>query len=165
MGPVFYHPGTSEHPEELTDRCCNYALAGLSKYLPSLGAGRYYSQLMSACQQRFPDRCVVASRRYTIGSEAVAWPHDIDQHFTASCARPSQNATHISGHREQLAHCRYTRIQQTPSLCATTFVSAGGPHRSTSDQHCHPKAPCRSTRGIATRYQLCSSAMSWRYRR
>jgi len=30
--------GTSEHPEELTDRCCLSALAGLSKYLPSLGA-------------------------------------------------------------------------------------------------------------------------------
>src|SRR5204862_7052177 len=31
--------GTSEHPEELTDRCCLSALAGLSKYLPLLGAG------------------------------------------------------------------------------------------------------------------------------
>src|SRR5262245_2128990 len=30
--------GTSEHPEELTDRCCLSALAGLSKYLPLLGA-------------------------------------------------------------------------------------------------------------------------------
>jgi len=33
------HGGTSEHPEELTDRCCLSALAGLSKYLPLLGAG------------------------------------------------------------------------------------------------------------------------------
>src|SRR5438093_5985105 len=32
------HGGTSEHPEELTDRCCLSALAGLSKYLPLLGA-------------------------------------------------------------------------------------------------------------------------------
>ena len=31
--------GTLEHPEELTDRCCLSALAGLSKYLPLLGAG------------------------------------------------------------------------------------------------------------------------------
>jgi len=31
--------GASEHPEELTDRCCLSALAGLSKYLPSLSAG------------------------------------------------------------------------------------------------------------------------------
>jgi hypothetical protein len=31
--------GTLEHPEELTDRCCLSALAGLSKYLPFLGAG------------------------------------------------------------------------------------------------------------------------------
>ena len=30
--------GALEHPEELTDRCCLSALAGLSKYLPSLGA-------------------------------------------------------------------------------------------------------------------------------
>jgi hypothetical protein len=30
--------GTSEHPEELTDRCCLSALAGLSKYLPFFGA-------------------------------------------------------------------------------------------------------------------------------
>ena len=35
----FSHGGTSEHPEELTDRCCLSALAGLSKYLPLLGAG------------------------------------------------------------------------------------------------------------------------------
>jgi hypothetical protein len=30
--------GTSEHPEEPTDRCCLSALAGLSKYLPFFGA-------------------------------------------------------------------------------------------------------------------------------
>ena len=33
------HGGTSEHPEELTDRCCLSALAGLSEYLPLFGAG------------------------------------------------------------------------------------------------------------------------------
>lgn len=32
--------GTAEHPEELTDRCCLSALAGLSKYLPLFGAVR-----------------------------------------------------------------------------------------------------------------------------
>lgn len=36
---VCAHGGTLEHPEELTDRCCLSALAGLSKYLPLLGAG------------------------------------------------------------------------------------------------------------------------------
>jgi len=35
----FVYGGTLEHPEELTDRCCLSALAGLSKYLPLLGAG------------------------------------------------------------------------------------------------------------------------------
>src|SRR5262245_60546367 len=34
----FLCEGALEHPEELTDRCCLSALAGLSKYLPSLGA-------------------------------------------------------------------------------------------------------------------------------
>jgi len=37
--PAFrQYEGREEHPEELTDRCCLSALAGLSKYLPSLGA-------------------------------------------------------------------------------------------------------------------------------
>jgi hypothetical protein len=36
---ALFNGGTSEHPEELTDRCCLSALAGLSKYLPLLGAG------------------------------------------------------------------------------------------------------------------------------
>lgn len=36
--PVCKKKGTSEHPEELTDRCCLSALAGLSKYLPFFGA-------------------------------------------------------------------------------------------------------------------------------
>ena len=38
-GGFLHNGGTSEHPEELTDRCCLSALAGLSKYLPLLGAG------------------------------------------------------------------------------------------------------------------------------
>ena len=37
--------GTSEHPEELTDRCCLSTLAGLSKYLPLLGAGAIIAML------------------------------------------------------------------------------------------------------------------------
>ena len=35
---IWAQKGTSEHPEELTDRCCLSALAGLSKYLPFFGA-------------------------------------------------------------------------------------------------------------------------------
>jgi hypothetical protein len=35
---LIFEVGTSEHPEEPTDRCCLSALAGLSKYLPLLGA-------------------------------------------------------------------------------------------------------------------------------
>ena len=38
-----YIKGTVEHPEELADRCCLSALAGLSKYLPFFGAGGYYN--------------------------------------------------------------------------------------------------------------------------
>jgi len=38
-GCLIHNGGTLEHPEELTDRCCLSALAGLSKYLPLLGAG------------------------------------------------------------------------------------------------------------------------------
>ena len=38
-GGFLHNGGTAEHPEELTDRCCLSALAGLSKYLPLLGAG------------------------------------------------------------------------------------------------------------------------------
>jgi hypothetical protein len=42
-GLALSYSGTSEYPEELTDRCCLSALAGLSKYLPFLGAIGYYS--------------------------------------------------------------------------------------------------------------------------
>ena len=44
--------GTLEHPEELTDRCCLSALAGLSKYLPLLGAGdiiAFWSDMSTLC--------------------------------------------------------------------------------------------------------------------
>ena len=37
--------GAAEHPEELADRCCLSALAGLSKYLPPHGTALHYSQL------------------------------------------------------------------------------------------------------------------------
>lgn len=37
--------GAAEHPEELTDRCCLSALAGLSKYLPFFGTARHYTEI------------------------------------------------------------------------------------------------------------------------
>src|SRR5512134_3876152 len=42
--------GALGHPEELTDRCCLSALAGLSKYLPSLSAVGHYRCDAVLCQ-------------------------------------------------------------------------------------------------------------------
>jgi hypothetical protein len=45
--------GTSEHPEELTDRCCLSTLAGLSKYLPLLGAWAIIAMLKRYVNRAF----------------------------------------------------------------------------------------------------------------
>ena len=49
-GLLYVWYGALEHPEELTDRCCLSALAGLSKYLPSLSAREYYRCDVVLCQ-------------------------------------------------------------------------------------------------------------------
>ena len=48
--------GAAEHPEELTDRCCLSALAGLSKYLPFFGTAGYYTKF--GTYVNFPIRAI-----------------------------------------------------------------------------------------------------------
>ena len=70
--------GTSEHPEELTDRCCLSALAGLSKYLPLFGAGgiiAFWSDMSTFvfAYQRTLDHVYNKRRKITVTVVRVDW--------------------------------------------------------------------------------------------
>ena len=75
---MFLNGGTSEHPEELTDRCCLSALAGLSKYLPLLGAGgiialRSQMSTLAHVRLRTLDHVYNNRRKITVTVVHVDW--------------------------------------------------------------------------------------------
>src|SRR5262245_12332459 len=101
----FVWGGASEPPEELTDRCCLSALAGLSKYLPSLGAGAIIVLLF--CYVKFNlTPCVLKKlifrkiEKKTVGAVGVVdwWKVQLSGHLEGpeACATTVEHPTHAA---------------------------------------------------------------------
>jgi hypothetical protein len=102
--------GALEHPEELTDRCCLSALAGLSKYLPSLGACAIIEVLLCYVKFAMWRSRTAFFHLYRLGENTVGAVGVVDWWKTL-----------ISGHTEGLAVCeasveRSTHVASGPRL-------------------------------------------------